>query len=175
MIEVGVYVYVWQGCSLLWGSGMSIWVVLGSLLCGQEKQKLLSWYLWHRVLCKRTSCKYFLLSSFWFFCCFYSTLQSGFRAKYSVTFISDSENAHGFSPNYILQLEGNCRASGNCTIYFSVKWEEVDLGLGSLPEVNVGLAMHWTDTLTLIFQWLTQTPMWFSKMEAEWKCLKWNT
>lgn len=129
----------------------------------------------YRVLCKRTSCKYFLLSSFWFFCCFYSTLQSGFRAKYSVTFISDSENAHGFSPNYILQLEGNCRASGNCTIYFSVKWEEIDLGLGSLPEVNVGLAMHWTDTLTLIFQWLTQTPMWFSKMEAEWKCLKWNT
>lgn len=89
------------------------------------------------------------------FSCFYSTLQSGFRAKYSATFISDAENAHEFSPNHILQLEGNCRASGNCMIYFSVKSEEIGLGLGGLPEVNVGLAIHWTDTLTLIVQWLT--------------------
>jgi len=41
----------------------------------------------------------------------------------------------------------------------------IGLGLGGYPEVNVGLAVHWTATLTV--QRLTQTPMWFSKMETD--------
>lgn len=112
MIEVGLY--VWWVFSLLCGSGMSICVVLGSLLCGQEKQKLLSWCLWctgffiKELVASISSCQ---ASDFSLASIVLCSLASG--QKYSVTFISDGKNSHGFSPNYVLELQGNSRACGN--------------------------------------------------------------